>query len=94
MARKQKLFKSDERRTRDEVSAFLRELADKVAGGIVVLKQGQQEIQVELPHNLILDVEIKEKEKRHKGLKHTLEVEIEWYEGDDEIRGDGTLELG
>ena len=94
MARKKKLFKSDERKSREEVSTFLRELSEKVANGTVVLKQGQQEVTLDLPENLILEVDVEEKHKRPKGPKRTLEIEIEWYEGDDEIRGDGSLELG
>jgi len=94
MVSKKKLFKSDERKTREEVGAFLRELAEKVAGGTVVLKQGQQEVTLDLPESLILEVDVKEKHKRPKGPKRKLEIEIEWYEGEDEIRGDGSLELG
>jgi len=94
MARKKKLFKSDERKTREEVSTFLRELSEKIAGGTVVLKQGQQEVTLDLPENLILEVDVKEKQKRPKNPKRKLEIEIEWYEGEDDVRGDGSLELG
>jgi amphi-Trp domain-containing protein len=94
MARKKKLFKSDERKTRNEISTFLRELSEKIAGGTVVLKQGQQEVTLDLPKNLILEVDVEEKHKRQKGPKRTLEIEIEWYEGEDDIHGDGSLELG
>ena len=94
MARKKKLFKSDERKTREEVSTFLRELSEKIAGGTVVLKQGQQEVTLDLPENLILEVDVKEKQKRPKNPNRKLEIEIEWYEGEDDVRGDGSLELG
>lgn len=94
MSQKVKLFKSKERRTRSEVSTFLRELAGKIEEGQVVLRQGSQETNLDLPENMVFEVEAERKEKKHKGLKQTLELEIEWYEGDNVNRGDGKLELG
>lgn len=39
MAKEVRLFKSKERKTREEVVAFLHELADKISTGAVVLSQ-------------------------------------------------------
>ena len=44
MGKETRLFKSEERRTRSEVSAFLRQLADKLDQGQVILRQGKEEI--------------------------------------------------
>ena len=57
MGRETRLFKSEERRSRPEVSAFLHQLADKVADGQVTLSQGAEELTLVLPHNLILEVQ-------------------------------------
>ncbi len=94
MSKKVKLFKSKERRTRNEVSTFLKDLAAKIDEGQVLLRQGNQETNLELPDNVKFEVEADQKQKKHKGLKYSLEVEIEWYEGDKVNRGDGKLELG
>ena len=73
------------------MSAFLRDLADKVAGGRVVLRQGQQEMTLDLPGRLVLEVQVEDEEKS-RGIQHSLEVAIEWYDDADEETG--TLELG
>jgi len=90
MGREIELFKSKERKGRQEVAEFLHHLADKVASGNLVLKQGQEEVNVELPDNLILEVEVEDEHKRKKGVQHKLEIELKWYDNDD---AGGPLEL-
>ena len=90
MGKETRLFKSEERRTRSEVSVFLHQLADKLAEGQVVLRQGQEEITLQLPHNLILEVQVEDEDKKAKGTQHSLEVEIKWFDDD---AGGGPLEL-
>lgn len=91
MAKEVRLFKSEERKTRAEVSAFLQQLADKLAEGKIVLRQGTEELDLVLPHNLILEVQVEDENKKKKGIQHSLEVEIKWF--DSEATG-GPLELG
>ena len=90
MGREIKLFKSKERKSRSEVSAFLHQLADKVAEGKVVLRQGNEEINLSLPDHLILELQVEDEDKKRKGVEHSLEVEIKWYDNDQS----GPLELG
>ena len=90
MGKETRLFKSEERKNRADVSAFLHQLADKVAEGRVVLRQGQEEITLDLPHNLILEIQVEDEDKKTKGIQHSLEVEIKWF---DDEQG-GPLELG
>ena len=52
MGREVRLFKSEERMSRPDVSAFLHQLADKLAQGSIILRQAGEEISLELPHNL------------------------------------------
>ena len=87
-----RLFKSEERKTKSEVSDFLRQLAEKIDAGQVILQMGTQELTLDLPGNLILEVQVEDEEKGTKGTQHSLEVEIKWYDGDSE--GDGSLRLG
>ncbi len=91
MGKEIRLFKSEERKSRPEVSAFLHQLADKLAEGRVLLRQGAEELALEIPHNLILEIQVEDEDKKLKGTQHSLEVEIKWY--DSEVDG-GPLELG
>ena len=90
MGKETRLFKSEERKSRSDVSAFLHQLADKIADGKVVLSQGQEELTLQLPQSLILEVQVEDEDKKAKGIQHSLEVEIKWF--DDE--SGGPLELG
>ena len=90
MGKETRLFKSEERMNRSEVSAFLHQLADKLSEGEVVLRQGQEAIKLQLPERLILEVQVEDEDKKVKGIQHSLEVEIKWF---DDERG-GPLELG
>ncbi|MFP4345410.1 MAG: amphi-Trp domain-containing protein [Anaerolineales bacterium] len=81
MSKKTTLFKSEERHDLREVAAFLRELADRLESGEVVLQQGDREVNVRLPDRVELEIEVEKKEKKRK-TKHSLEIEIEWKEGD------------
>lgn len=90
MGRETRLFKSEERKGRAEVGAFLRELADRIAEGEVVLRQGQEEITLQLPQGLVLEVQVEDEDKGVKGIQHSLEVELKWYDAEQ----GGPLELG
>ena len=90
MGKETRLFKSEERKSRSDVSAFVRELAEKISEGQVVLRQGQEELTLQLPPHLILEVQVEEEDKGAKGTQHSLEVEIKWY---DDEQG-GPMELG
>lgn len=90
MADKTILFKSQERKKRSEISEFLRELAVKVDEGEILLRQGAEEIRVQLPSSLVLEVQVDDKDKGAKGIKHSLEIELEWYDSEDQ----GPLEIG
>ena len=91
MGKEVRLFKSEEKMTRANVSAFLHQLADKLAEGNVILRQGGEEINLEMPHNLILEIQVEDEDKKRKGTQHSLEVEIKWFDSDD---AGGPLELG
>ncbi|WP_201587694.1 amphi-Trp domain-containing protein [Psychrobacter jeotgali] len=82
MGKETRLFKSKERKSREEVVTFLHELADKISTGAVTLSQGTEELQLELPENLVLEVQVEDEEKKTKGTEHSLEVELKWYDND------------
>jgi amphi-Trp domain-containing protein len=88
------LFKSEQRSSQGEVAAFLRTLADKVESGQVILRQGSEELTLAIPQNLVLEIKAEEEtSKRKSGKKMSLEVELEWQEGD-EAGASGSVELG
>lgn len=80
MGRETKLFKSEERKSRTDVSHFLHQLADKISEGKIILSQGTEEMVLELPQNLILELQVEDEEKGSKGIQHSLEVEIKWFD--------------
>ena len=91
MGKETRLFKSEERKSRSEVGVFLSQIAEKLESGKVVLRRGQEELVLEIPQNLILEIQVEDEDKRRKGVQHSLEIEIKWYDDDE---GAGPLELG
>lgn len=89
MGKETRLFKSEERKSRSDVSEFLHQLADRISKGQAVLRQGQEEITLRLPQSLILEVQVEDEDKGARGVQHSLEVEIKWF---DDEQG-GPLEL-
>jgi amphi-Trp domain-containing protein len=84
------LFKSEERMDLQSVSAFLHQLADKLAQNQVILRQGEEEIIVAIPDNVVLELKVETEVKKGK-TERCLEVEIEWIEGD---QSGGLITLG
>ena len=92
MGKETRLFKSEEKSSRGDVSTFLHQLADKIEQGQVILRQGQEELTLAIPQNVILEIQVEDEDKSRKGIQHSLEVEIKWFDNP-ETTG-GPLELG
>ena len=58
MARKNILLKSKARRERENVAAFLQELGQKLTSNEVVLQQGQQEVELDVPDTVRMKLNI------------------------------------
>lgn len=84
------LFQSEEKQSRQNVASFLRQLADKVEQKQVVLQKGTESLTLDIPANVTLEVKAEEEDKKGK-TQRSLEVEIEWYLGQEE---EGPLSLG
>ncbi|SUD91945.1 amphi-Trp domain-containing protein [Psychrobacter phenylpyruvicus] len=82
MSREKTLFKSKERKSKHEIVAFLRQLADKIDEGSVVLSKGSEELALQLPENITLEVKAEDEMKRKRGTQHSLEVELKWFDDD------------
>jgi amphi-Trp domain-containing protein len=90
MGRETVLFSSEERSSAQDVASFLRQLADKIEQNEIILKQGAEEVRLAIPNNLILELKAEEEVKGER-TQRSLEVELEWYEGED---ADRSVSLG
>lgn len=81
-----KIFETESRMSRKEVSKYLRKIADEIEKGSVKLDSGSQSIELKPSENLEFEVEVEEEGKN----ETSLELEIEWDE-DEERSG---LEIG
>lgn len=90
MAKKVNLFKHKERKNRADASDFLKQLSEKIAAGQVILQQPQDDLVLDIPHNLTMKVKVNQKNKRVKGTRHKMSIQLQWYEDDKE----GPLSLG
>ncbi|WP_101068609.1 amphi-Trp domain-containing protein [Roseovarius salinarum] len=91
MGRETVLFSSKETRSRQEVGAFLRDLADRLDSGRVTLRRGEEEMALDLPGQMVLEIKVEDEEKRRRGTQHSLEVEMKWFDGTTPA---SSLELG
>jgi amphi-Trp domain-containing protein len=82
MGQEKVLLKSEERKSLSEAAGFLRQLADKVESGTVTLMQADTELSFDLPGMITLEIKVEEEDKKGR-TKFDIEVEIEWYEGDE-----------
>jgi len=86
------LMKSEEKVSRSDAASFLRQLADKLDSGKVMLKQGSEELLLEIPAQITLEVKA-EDEPKSKGTQRSLEIEFEWILGT-EVDAPSGIELG
>ena len=82
MAKKVKLFRHKTFRTKEEVSQFLQELGQKIAEGEVVLKQTPNDLVLDMPNHLSLNVKVNKKKKPVKGIRHKMTIKLTWYDSD------------
>jgi len=81
MAKKNILIKSKERRSVQDIAAFLRQLADRLEQNEIALQHGDEEISVEVPNRVTFKLKVKEKIKKRK-TKHQLKMTLKWKDGD------------
>jgi len=91
MGKETRLFQSKERKNRTEVGEFLRQVSEKLLSGQVVLRQGNEEINLAIPDYVVLEVQVEDEDKKKKGIEHSLEIEIKWFDNDEKS---GLLEIG
>ena len=85
MGRETVLFKSEEKKTSSDIANTLRQIADKIDDGTMILKQGSEEITLEFPKNMVLELKIEEEQGNR--LKKSFEIELEWIIGEEHSDG-------
>ena len=86
MGKEVKLFESEENKNRPDAGAFLHQIADRIEQGRVVLRKPGEEIALEIPYNLIFEIQVEDEDKKSKGIQHSLEITIKWFD-DNEFSG-------
>jgi amphi-Trp domain-containing protein len=86
MGRETVLFKSEEKKASSDIANTLRQIADKIDDGTMILKQGSEEITLEFPQKMVLELKIEEEQGR-KRLKKSFEIELEWIMGEEQSDG-------
>jgi amphi-Trp domain-containing protein len=82
MAKKTKLFRHKTYKTKEEVSEFLQELGQKIGEGEVVLKQTPDDLILDMPQHLSLNVKVNKKNEKVKGTRHKMTISLSWYDSD------------
>ncbi|MGD2016210.1 MAG: amphi-Trp domain-containing protein [Desulfobacterales bacterium] len=85
MGRETVLFKSEEKKSSSDIANTLRQIADKIDDGTIILKQGSEEIRLDFPKNMVLELKIEE--EQGKRLKKSFEIELEWVIGEEQSDG-------
>ena len=56
------MFKSEEKKTSSDIAITLRQIADKIDDGTMILKMGSKEITLEFPKNMVLELKVEEEQ--------------------------------
>ena len=75
------LFKSEEKKSATEIANILRQIADKIDSGSIILQKGGDEITVTFPDNMVFELKVEEEQGRK--LKKSFEIELEWIPGEE-----------
>ena len=93
MGQENRLFKSEEKKTREEICSFLRLIAEKIESGNLSLKKGQSELLLDFPDYMTLEIQV-EDELKGLSTQRSLEIELKWSDQDEDEQNTGALEIG
>jgi amphi-Trp domain-containing protein len=82
MGNERVIMQSEEKRSSAEVAVFLRNLADQLEQQRIVLRHGSEELVLELPNEVTLEIKVEE-ELEASTTEKSFELELEWVEGED-----------
>ena len=88
------LFKSESRRSREEIADYLRTVADSLESGTAVtLRQGEQSVAMDPPARPTFEVKAEREGPVDGPGELSVEFELEWDEESDGGDGDGELTI-
>ena len=76
----EKIFTSEQKLSRAEISEHLRKIAQGLDSGQVTLNSGNDSVNLEIPENSELEIKVEQEADGEKSL----EIEIEWKQGQEE----------
>lgn len=76
-ARDAYVFKSKNDLSRDELADLFATFADRIRTGSLTLTRGDEQVEIELPTNFRVDLQVKDATKRDRHERE-LEIEINW----------------
>ncbi len=79
------LFKSEEKKSAEEIAAILRQIADKIGSGSMTLVQNDNKIVLDFPQSMVIEMKVEEEQGRK--LKKSFEIELEWIPGEVQEKG-------
>ena len=80
MGEERTLYESETERTIPEVIAFLQELTHWLGDGRLLIDRGEETVVIDIPDEVVLEIEIEEEYEGKQRVKRSLEIEIEWVE--------------
>jgi amphi-Trp domain-containing protein len=88
------LFESESRRSREEIAAYLRTVADSLdAGDAITLARGDESTTLTPPARPTFEVKAEREGPAEGPGELSVEFELEWNEGDGEEGTDGDLRI-
>lgn len=78
MGEERTLYESESYRTIPEVIDFLQQLAHWLGDRRIAFDDGEQTTVIEIPDDVVLEIEIEEEDEGDGQVKRTLEIELEW----------------
>ncbi|GAA0522414.1 amphi-Trp domain-containing protein [Halorubrum aquaticum] len=88
------LFESESRRSREEIAAYLRTVADSLdAGNAITLTRGEQSVTMAPPARPTFEVKAEREGPAEGPGELSVEFELEWDEGDAGGEGGNELEI-
>ncbi len=88
MGRETTLFKTQEKKSAGEISGTLRLIADRIDAGTMTLRQGGNEVTLDFPATM--EIQLKVEEEAGKRLKKKFEMELEWIPGEEGFKTGAT----
>ncbi len=87
------LFETEQKQTRKDIAAYLRAVADNLDNGEqITLQSGDESVTIDPPARPTFEVKVEREGPKGGPYERSLELELEWDEGDDDKNSDLSIE--